>query len=174
MSDETLDNIDRATGGNSADQAGQPQHEHEYGALFWVGTLVGWAVIAYGAKLLYDDPEASWFNTARLVALGIIAHDIIWLAVSIGLGWLCARIIGRAVPFWVRWAGWTSVIVLAMWLPVWRSYGDRIGNNTILPRDYTMSILVLLPLIWIAAGAYALVQRRRAVDPHVEQATSDL
>jgi hypothetical protein len=135
--------------------------EHEYGRLFWVGTVLGWIVIAYGAKLLLDDPEAKWFNTARLVALGIVAHDIVWLSLSVGAGWLCARIIGRRVPYWIRWGTWTSIIVLAMWFPLWRGYGDRIGNDTILPRNYGTSILILLPVVWIGAFGWELLRRRR-------------
>lgn len=135
---------------------------NEYGTRFWVGTVLGWAIIAVGLKLLVDDPEAAWFNTLRLTAIGIVAHDLVWLAVSVGGGWLLARAIGREIPYWIRWAGWTSAIVIAIWLPLWRGYGDRLRNDTILPRDYTASIVILLAVIWVgAAGAAVLADRRR-------------
>lgn len=137
--------------------------ERAYGATFWVGTAVGWAIILYGAKLLFDDPEASWYNTVRLAAIGLVAHDVVWLGLSVGVAWLAARALGRPVPFWVRWATWTTAIVVAMWFPLWRRYGDRLRNDTILPRDYATSIVILLIVIWVAAFAYELVRRRRAV-----------
>ena len=49
-----------------------------------------------------------------------------------------------------------------MWLPVGRRYGDRLANDTILPRNYTNSILVLLAVIWIGAAVYGVVSARRS------------
>lgn len=136
---------------------------NKYGFLFWVGTVLGWAIIIYGARLLLADDEAEWFNTVRLAAIGIIAHDVVWLAVSVGTGWLLSRIIGREVPFWIRWAGWTTAIIVVMWLPVGRRYGDRLNNDTILPRNYTNSIVILLAVIWVGAAVYGFVSSRRAL-----------
>lgn len=144
-----------------SDQAGDPGSK--YGALFWVGTLLGWVIIGYGARLLLADDEAEWFNIVRLVAIGIIAHDIVWLSLSVGAGWLISRIIGREIPFWVRWAGWTTAIIVAMWWPVGRRYGDRLNNDTILPRNYTNSIVILLAVIWLGAAAYGFASSRRSV-----------
>jgi|TARA_R110002110_G_scaffold11667_3_gene55891 hypothetical protein len=93
------------------------ESKHEYGVLFWVGTVIGWAIIIYGARLLLADDEAEWFNTVWLVAIGIIANDIVWLGVSVGGGWLLSRMIGREIPFWIR------------------RYGDRMDNATILPQN---------------------------------------
>lgn len=138
-----------------------PEQRREYGLLFWIGTAVGWAIIGYGLVLLVGDPEASWFNALRLTAIGLVAHDAVWLPLSIGGTWLVARAIGRDVPGWIRWAGWTSAIVIAMWFPLWRGYGDRIGNDTILPRDYRASIVILLGVIWVGAATAALVSARR-------------
>ena len=73
--------VTRNAGEGEADQ-------DEYGVRFWVGAAIGWAIIVYGAVLLYGDDEANWFNTARLVVIGIIAHDVVWLIVSVGAGWL--------------------------------------------------------------------------------------
>jgi hypothetical protein len=134
---------------------------HEYGAAFWAGTVMGWAIIVYGAVLLVGDDEAEWFNTIRLVAIGIVAHDIVWLAASIGTGWALSRVLGRKVPHWITWAGWTSAIIIALWLPLARGYGDRLNNDTILPRNYAASILILLPLIWAAAAIWGLFSARR-------------
>lgn len=145
----------------TTDKVQHIESEHEYGALFWTGTVLGWLIIAYGAKLLFDDPEASWFNTVRLVAIGIVAHDIVWLAISVGVGWLLSKALGTKVPYWIRWSGWTSAIVIAMWFPLWRGYGDRIRNDTILPRNYTASIFILLAVIWLAGGAYGYLRRDR-------------
>jgi hypothetical protein len=136
---------------------GEAEQQHEYGVLFWVGTVIGWAIIIYGARLLVADDEAEWFNTVRLVAIGIIAHDVVWLAVSVGGGWLLTRVIGREIPFWIRWGGWTTAIIVAMWLPVGRRYGDRLNNATILPRNYTNSIIILLAVIWVSAAAYGII-----------------
>lgn len=144
-----------------SDQTSEVEH-NEYGVLFWIGAVIGWAIIAYGAWLLYGDDEANWYNTARLVVIGIIAHDVVWLIVSVGAGWLLSRLIGREIPHWIRWAGWTSAIVIAMWLPLARGYGDRLNNDTILPRNYTTSILILIPVIWIGAAVYGAISRSRS------------
>jgi len=155
MSDDLIDSM--------SDPSVEGDH-NEYGALFWIGAAFGWAIIISGAWLLYGDEEANWFNTISLVTIGIVAHDIVWLIVSVGAGWLLARLIGREVPHWIRWAGWTTAIVLAMWLPLARGYGDRLGNDTILPRNYTTSILILLPVIWTGAAIYGAISRSRSDD----------
>ena len=120
-------------------------------------------IIGYGAPLMLSDDEAEWFNIVRLVTIGIIAHDIVWQSLSVVAGMLVSRILGREIPFWVRWAGWTTAIIVAMWWPVGRRYGDRLNNDTILPRNYTNSIVILLAVIWIGAAAYGLASSRRSV-----------
>jgi hypothetical protein len=159
--DDLLADTARRSGDADASHDGAAD-DHGYGVLFWVGALLGWVVIAYGAILLFGDEEAEWFNTVRLVAIGVIAHDVIWLAVSVGSGWLLSRVLGREIPFWVRWGGWTTAIIVAMWLPVGRRYGDRLNNDTIIPRNYTNSIIALLVVIWVAAAAYGLIDERRS------------
>ncbi len=157
---------------DTADRSGPEQPEssvasaspvagHEFGITFWIATAIGWAIIVYGMVLLFGDDEAEWFNTARLVAIGIVAHDVVWLVVSVGTGWLLARMVGRSLPHWVRWAGWTSAIVIAIWLPLARGYGDQLNNATILPRNYATSILILLPSIWVAAAIWGVLSTRR-------------
>lgn len=136
-------------------------HRH-YGVTFWVGAALGWTIIVYGAWLLVADDEAEWLNTVRLAAIGVIAHDVVWLSVSVGAGWLVTRIIGRGIPFWIRWAAWTTAVIVAMWLPVGRRYGDRLNNDTILPRNYTNSIVVLLVVIWAGAAIYGAISARSA------------
>ena len=148
---------------------GESEQQHEYGVLFWVGTVIGWAIIIYGARLLLADDEAEWFNTVRLVAIGSIAHDVVWLAASVGGGWLLTRVIGRAIPFWIRWGGWTTAIIVAMWLPVGHRYGDRLNNATILPRNYTNSIVILLAIIWVSGASYGLVSVRHATRTQITQ-----
>ena len=161
MSDATRHPRTDQPGDQHSDQAGDPGSK--YGALFWVGTILGWLIIVYGARLLLADEEAEWFNVVRLVAIGVIAHDIVWLTLSVGTGWLVSRILGREIPFWVRWAGWTTAIIVAMWWPVGRRYGDRLNNDTILPRNYTNSIVILLAVIWLGAATYGFAFLRCSV-----------
>lgn len=139
--------------------------EPTFGIAFWVGTVIGWIAIGYGVWLLVDDPEAQWVHTLSLAAIGLIAHDVVWLGVSISVGWVLARLLRRrTVPHWLRWGTWTTAIVTAIWFPLWRGYGDRIGNETILVRDYTWSIVVLLIVIWstaIFSAVFVAVRARR-------------
>jgi hypothetical protein len=137
------------------------EEQKKYGVLFWFGTILGWAIIIYGGRLLLADDAAEWLNTVRLAAIGIVAHDVVWLAVSVGTGWLLSRVLGREIPFWIRWAGWTTAVIVAMWLPVGRRYGDRLNNDTILPRNYTNSIVILLAVIWVGAAVYGFGSSRR-------------
>ncbi len=133
--------------------------QDEYGVWFWLGAAIGWAIVGYGILLILGDPEANWKETGRLVAISIIAHDVVWLGVSVGVGWLLARVLGRTVPFWIRWATWTTFVLGAMAFPLVRRYGDRFGNDTILPRNYTTSFVVLVAIVWVGAATYGLVGR---------------
>jgi hypothetical protein len=133
-----------------------------YGRAFWIGAALGWLMIGYGVKILLADPEANWKETARLVAISIVAHDVVWLGVSVGAGWLVARALGRPAAFWIRWASWTTCVLIVMAFPLVRRYGDRFGNDTILPRDYTTSLIVLVVLVWIAAAAYGAIARHHS------------
>ena len=142
------------------DRAGQDGgSEQDHGVGFWIGAAVGWLIIGYGVLLILDDPEANWKETGRLVVVSIVAHDVVWLGVSVGVGWILARMLGRQVPFWIRWAAWTTFVLGAMAFPLIRRYGDRFGNSTILPRNYTTSFVVLVTIVWAGAAIYGFAER---------------
>lgn len=53
--------------------------------------------------------------------------------------------------------GASAVVLLVSW-PLLGGSGRRRDNPTILPRDYTTSVLVVLAVIWVAAAAWFVLR----------------
>jgi hypothetical protein len=143
-----------STGASSADR---------HGVAFWVGLVVGGAVMAVGVRGVLDhaagtDPGllAAWVVGADLV------HDLVLAPVAIGVGWLVGRRVRGTWRAPVQGAlVATGVVLLVAWAP-WRGYGrdTRPDNPTVAPLDYTTAALTVLAIIWCAAAVWGVVRSR--------------
>lgn len=153
-----------------SDEQRQPGHDapegtDRLGATFWVGLVVGGAVMAYGVKgLLGADQATQPPNFARFFIGAGIAHDALWAPVVVAVGWVTAILLPPVVRTPVRFALALSALAVVFAFPLVRGYGVREDNPSLFVFDYGRSLLVVLTVIWVATASYVavrLVQQRR-------------
>jgi len=141
----------------------------DHGATFWIGVLIGGAILAYGIRGVVTAPDGlRTADLARWVIGADLAHDLVLLPVAIGLGALALRVTPRPIRAPVRFGlVATGVVALVGWAP-WRGYGAAIvpDNRTVQPLDYTSAILTVLAVVWgiVLVWALGAVVRRGASD----------
>jgi len=133
--------------------------EHAGSVVFWSAMAVGFTVIGWGVYGLLVSrggvvgvrlvPWLLWF-----VGL-LLAHDLLVapLAHLVGRGIRHVRPVVLRTPLQVGLA--LSALVTALALPLIREYGAgaQAGNDSVLPRDYTVGWLALLAAVWLGAAA---------------------
>ncbi|MEZ5170453.1 MAG: hypothetical protein R3A49_06870 [Acidimicrobiia bacterium] len=135
--------------------------DNTYGARFWVGVVIGGAVMAYGAigliRNLSGDALVSW-------GLFFIGADLLHDSLFAPAAFLAGAVLARLLP--VPWrtpvmAGCIiSASVLLVVLPPLIGLGGNPGNPTLHPIDYTTSTITALAIVWGAVGAVSLVAAR--------------
>jgi hypothetical protein len=127
-------------------------------AAFWVCAVVGWTVIALGVRGIFVDRSATrpsdlvrWFGGL------LVLHDAVLVPVALGVGWLVGRLIPARASAYVKVGGAMTATVIALWWPLWRGYGRRESNPTLLRLPYERNLLVALALGWGLVSAVALV-----------------
>jgi hypothetical protein len=129
----------------------------------WLFLLPGLAAVGYGARGLLTagsrvplDSWLTWFIGSALL------NDLVIAPVWIGLGWLSARLLPRAArPAVVVGAALSGVLTLVA-LPFVLGRGADPANPSFLPRNYGVTLLVLVLAIWVLTAVAALVAVRRA------------
>jgi len=120
---------------------------------FWPLTIAGLALSAYGLLGLLGEPRIgdlmSWLT---YFAGALITHDLIW-APLIALGSLAlVRIVPAPVRAVVQGALIVTATVLLVAYPALNGGGRLPNNPSILPRDYTTNVVVVLVAVWAVAG----------------------
>lgn len=132
------------------------------GPVFWTAVAVGWAVIAFGvvgalvdARFTHPTSMATWMVGALLV------HDLVLAPLVFGVGRLLRRGAtgtGRTLLQAVLVLFGALVVVS---IPVLGRFGTRPDNDTLLPRDYAVGLIVALLVVWAATTAVMSVVARR-------------
>jgi hypothetical protein len=133
-----------------------------HGPTFWVGVVVGLALLSWGVYLFLDaTPEADRrLGFAATLVGADLAHDLLVAPAVCLVGLLVARL----APDWMRGPlqaaliASASVLVVA-WLPLWVT-AEAVGNPSIQPLDYRTATLTVLGVVWAAALTWALMRRR--------------
>jgi hypothetical protein len=131
----------------------------------WLFLLPGLAAVGYGTQGLLTAgrrvPLESWLTWFLGSAL---LNDLVIAPLWIGLGWLSARLLPRAArPAVVIGAAVSGVLTLVA-LPFVLGRGADPGNPSFLPRDYGLTLLVLVLLVWVLTAVAGVVAVRRAHD----------
>jgi hypothetical protein len=129
----------------------------------WLFLLPGLAALAYGARGLLTaggrvplDSWLTWFIGSALL------NDLVIAPLWIGLGWLSTRLLPRAArPAVVVGAAVSGVLTLVA-LPFVLGYGADPANPSFLPRDYGVTLLVLVAALWAVTVIWAVLAVRRA------------
>lgn len=136
-----------------------------YGASFWVGLAVGWAVMGYGVWGVLDESDLTRPPDLALWVVGAaIAHDALLAPVVAVVGVALAAVLPRWVRGPVRAALAVSGVVVLFAYPALRGFGRRQGNPSILPLDYQRNVLLVLAVVWVVAAVAAAVRRRAGTD----------
>ena len=137
--------------------------EHRAGPLFWISAAVGWAVIAWGLRGIFEHSlDTRPANLARFVVGGALLHDLIIAPLIIGAGVLLARAVPGRARAVVQGALAVSGIVALFSYPLVRGFGLAANNPTSLPHNYAAGLLVVLGGVWAVAAAIAVVRLRTA------------
>jgi hypothetical protein len=132
----------------------------------WLFVLPGLAAVGYGGHGLLTagrrvplDSWLTWFLGSALL------NDLVLAPVWIGLGWLSARLLPRAArPAAMVGAAVSGVLALVA-LPFVLGRGADPANPSFLPRDYGLTLLVLVLAVWALAAVAAAAAVRRARVP---------
>jgi hypothetical protein len=129
----------------------------------WLFLVPGLAAVGYGAQGLLTAggrvPLGSWLTWFIGSAL---LHDLVIAPVWIGLGWLSARLLPSAArPAVVVGAAVSGALTLVALPFVLRRGADPI-NPSFLPRDYGVTLLVLVLVVCALTAVAALVAVHRA------------
>jgi len=137
--------------------------EHRAGPLFWISAAMGWAVIAWGLRGIFEHSlDTRPANLARFVVGGALLHDLIIAPLIIGAGVLLARAVPGRARAVVQGALAVSGIVALFSYPLVRGFGLAANNPTSLPHNYAAGLLVVLGVVWAVAAAIAVVRLRTA------------
>jgi hypothetical protein len=134
------------------------------GPLFWVSAALGWAVIAWGLRGIFEkslDTRPS--NLAKFVVGGALLHDLLVAPLVILAGVLLARVVRGRARALVQAALAVSGMVALFSYPLVRGYGLAANNPTSLPHNYTANLLVVLGLVWAFAATAVILRLRRPV-----------
>lgn len=121
------------------------------------GYAAGGALMLFGvAGLLADATRTHPLGWVLWFAGGIAVHDFV-VAPLVALAGTALRRLraGRAV----RAASLVSAFVVAAASPVVLGFGRRADDPSVLPLPYGRNLLLILAVLWCAAGAAALVRR---------------
>ena len=127
------------------------------GVAFWVGLVIGGAVMAFGIRGVFMNSRATdpivlaeWVIGADLV------HDLLVAPIAIAVGWAVSRMVPLVakVPVQLGLVA-TGVVLVVGWAPL-RGYGRATvpDNPSVQPLDYTSATLTVLAVVWIAVAAW--------------------
>jgi hypothetical protein len=139
---------------------------------FWIGLVVGLAVMTYGIRGLLVDAAATRPTRAAEWLVGAdLLHDLVLVPIVLAIGWLTRRVVPRTLRWPLRAAliG-TALSVAVVWIPL-RGYGRLADNPSLAPLDYGRAVVAVVAGVWCACalwGALAVIGKRRAREPDVE------
>ena len=132
------------------------------GRRFWISAGVGWAVIAWGVVGIFSNRlDTRPANLARFVVGGALIHDLLVAPLAILAGVLLTRAVPGRARAPVQAALAITAVVALFAFPLVRGYGLAANNPTSLPHNYGLNLLVVLGVVWTAAGAAAVVRLKR-------------
>ena len=136
------------------------------GAGFWIGFGAGWAMIATGVALLVSTGGVGHVVDVGTWVVGLdLVHDLALAPAATAVAVVVVALLPRRLRAPVQapllaGLGASAVVLLVAW-PLLGGYGRRRDNPTILPRDYTTSVLVVLAVIWTLAAGWSVVRVAR-------------
>ena len=119
------------------------------GAMAWAA----WLVLTGGAA---TDPKA----VAIWLVGGLVLHDAVLAPLVVALGWLAARVLPPWLRAPVQLGTLVAGVVTLASIPLLLGRGRRPDNPSANPLDYSRNLFVVLAVIALVCGAWALVRWR--------------
>ena len=135
--------------------------EHRAGPLFWISAVVGWAVIGWGLRGIFQhslDTRPS--NLAKFVVGGALLHDLLVAPLLIVVGLAITRAVPGRARAVVQGALAVTGIVALFSYPLVRAYGLAAHNPTSLPHNYTANLLIVLGVVLAVAAGLVIARLR--------------
>ena len=122
-----------------------------------LGTVVGLPVMGYGVwGMLHDANRTHPTEAFRWIVGSALLHDLLFLPLVVGAGWLLARPFSQRNRMAVRFGvGVSAMLVLVSW-PFVRGYGSDPTVPSLLSRNYAWGLAATLTVVWGAVGASVL------------------
>jgi hypothetical protein len=135
---------------------------HRTGAGFWFSAALGWAIIGYGLRGLFQHQiDTRPANLARFVIGGALIHDVIVAPLLIVAGVLVSRLTPARVRGIVQSALIVSGCLILFSYPLVRGFAHGLHNPSSLPHNYTANLAIALGAVWAVATVVATAQARR-------------
>lgn len=135
------------------------QRRGRYAATFWIGLVIGGAMIAYGLRGIVDELGPG--NPVKLATwvVGLdLAHDLVLAPLLVLMGLAVGAALGARSRGPVRVAMALTGLVVLFSIPLVTAWGRRPANPSTLPLNYAHSVIAVVAAIWLVA-AVVLVAR---------------
>lgn len=125
--------------------------------------VLGVALGLWGLWLLLGTADvADLINIAFWLGGGIIAHDVLIAAVTIGM----AALVGHVLPEAARAPATMGLVVLGavtlVAIPVLGRFGAREDNPTLLDRNYIAGYLLIVAVVVASVTVASIIRSRRS------------
>jgi hypothetical protein len=140
-------------------------HAAERGRAFWIGLILGIAIMLFGiAGALVNAGATHPVQFVTWLVGSDLLHDAVVAPAACAIGWLVLVTMPASLRAPVR-AGLiaTAVLVGVAWAPL-HGYGRLPDNPSLAPLDYGTALLTTVGAVWVACaiwGAISLAQRSR-------------
>jgi hypothetical protein len=132
------------------------------GPLFWAALVAGWAIMAFGiVGVLTNTRDTRPVEWARWFLGAAVAHDGLLAPAVLVAGWAVGRLLPGPVRAPVQGGLIVMGVVALFAFPLVRGYGVRPDNPTVVFRNYTPPLLVVLATVSILTVALAILAWRR-------------
>lgn len=127
-------------------------------------TAVGVVVMAYGIFGFMQNAQFTTpWPTVRSLMITLVVNDLLVLPLLLAAGALTTLLPPQLRPP-LRAAMIVSAVVIAfaVWGSVGQSRDVQLGNPTVLPNNYVVSILIILVPVWLFAATVTVILSRGA------------
>ena len=123
----------------------------------WIGLALGTPVMAWGVQgALGDAGDAHPGELARWILGSALVHDLLLLPAALVVGVAARRVLPEVAWPAVRWAMFTTAVLVMVSWPFVRGYGRLADNPSVLPRDYRAGLVLALLVVWGGAVVVAV------------------
>ena len=149
-------------GAVSEDRSAAEDRKKTGGPAFWIGVVIGWALIAFGIRgLLQNEVDTNPTVVGRYVLEGALILDLVVAPIACAAGLLIARLLKPPLRAIIGGGFVASVVIAIYSYPFVRGYGRSPNLPSALPVNYARGLLIILAVIWLIVGALCVRGVRR-------------